>query len=444
MSVPLDTENLEAFEGVERVVRVLHPFKLASREFHPENSVVRVNGIEIGGDQLVLMAGPCSVESREQLFETAAAVKEAGAHILRGGAFKPRTSPYAFQGLGLKGLELLREAREKFHLPIVTEVLAPQDVSLVAQYADILQIGARNMQNFALLRAVGEVQKPVLLKRGMMATIEEWLMAAEYILAQGNSRVILCERGIRTFETATRNTFDINAIPLVKQLSHLPVIADPSHGTGRWDLVIPVSRAAIAGRRRWPDHRSPPPPGAGPERRGAIPAPGSFRFARRGNAAPGGGVGAEAVMDVGFPSLEESHIAIVGLGLMGGSFALALRQAGLGRKLIGIDLDEGARTQAAPHFDVVAADLEPIRQAHLVVLAAPVRAILRLLQGIERYAAPGAILLDFGSTQARHPGGHAPTSRASPTHRRSPALWAGSNRVLLQRLPIYSAGRASC
>jgi 3-deoxy-7-phosphoheptulonate synthase len=243
---PLDTENLEAFEGVERVVRVLHPFKLASREFHPENSVVRVNGIEIGGDQLVLMAGPCSVESREQLFETAAAVKEAGAHILRGGAFKPRTSPYAFQGLGLKGLELLCEAREKFHLPIVTEVLAPQDVSLVAQYADILQIGARNMQNFALLRAVGEVQKPVLLKRGMMATIEEWLMAAEYILAQGNSRVILCERGIRTFETATRNTFDINAIPLVKQLSHLPVIADPSHGTGRWDLVIPVSRAAIA------------------------------------------------------------------------------------------------------------------------------------------------------------------------------------------------------
>ncbi len=243
---PLETEHLEAFEGVERVVRVLHPFKLASRDFHPENSVFRINGIEIGSDQLVLMAGPCSVESREQLFETAAAVKEAGAHILRGGAFKPRTSPYSFQGLGLKGLELLREAREKFHLPIVTEVLAPQDVSLVAQYADILQVGARNMQNFALLRAVGEVQKPILLKRGMMATIEEWLMAAEYILAQGNSRVILCERGIRTFETATRNTFDINAIPLVKQLSHLPVIADPSHGTGRWDLVIPVARAAIA------------------------------------------------------------------------------------------------------------------------------------------------------------------------------------------------------
>lgn len=243
---PLEPEHLEAFEGVERVVRVLHPFKLASRDFHPENSVFRLNGMHIGGEQIVLMAGPCSVESRQQLFETAAAVKEAGAHVLRGGAFKPRTSPYSFQGLGLKGLELLREAREEFHLPVVTEVLSPQDVALVAQYADILQVGARNMQNFALLRAVGEMQKPVLLKRGLMATIEEWLMAAEYILAQGNPRVILCERGIRTFETATRNTFDINAIPLVKQLSHLPVIADPSHGTGRWELVTPVARAAIA------------------------------------------------------------------------------------------------------------------------------------------------------------------------------------------------------
>nr|BAL57506.1 3-deoxy-7-phosphoheptulonate synthase [uncultured Chloroflexota bacterium] len=243
---PIEPEHLEAFEGVERVVRVLHPFKLASRDFHPENSVFRINGIHIGGEQIVLMAGPCSVESRSQLFEAAAAVKEAGAHVLRGGAFKPRTSPYSFQGLGLKGLELLREAREEFHLPVVTEVLSPQDVTLVAQYADILQIGARNMQNFALLRAVGETQKPVLLKRGMMATVEEWLMAAEYILAQGNPRVILCERGIRTFETATRNTFDINAIPLVKQISHLPVIADPSHGTGRWELVTPVARAAIA------------------------------------------------------------------------------------------------------------------------------------------------------------------------------------------------------
>jgi 3-deoxy-7-phosphoheptulonate synthase len=192
------------------------------------------------------MAGPCSVESREQLMETTAAVKAAGAHILRGGAWKPRTSPYAFQGLGLKGLELLREARDALHLPVVTEVMSPQDVTLVAQYADILQIGSRNMQNFALLSAVGQVQKPVLLKRGLMSTIEELLMAAEYILSQGNPRVMLCERGIRTFEPSTRNTFDINAIPVLKSLTHLPVIADPSHGTGKWELVAPVARAAVA------------------------------------------------------------------------------------------------------------------------------------------------------------------------------------------------------
>ena len=243
---PVEPEHFEAFDGVERVVRILHPFKLASRDFHPEDSVVKINGVSVGTQQVIVMAGPCSVESREQMMETAAAVKQAGAHVLRGGAFKPRTSPYAFQGLGLKGLELLREARDQFHLPIITEVISPQDVTLVAQYADILQIGARNMQNFALLHAVGEIQKPVLLKRGMMSTIEELLMAAEYILSHGNQRVILCERGIRTFETATRNTFDINAIPVLKSLTHLPVIADPSHGTGKWELVAPVARAAVA------------------------------------------------------------------------------------------------------------------------------------------------------------------------------------------------------
>ena len=243
---PVDPENFEMFDGVERVVRILHPFKLASRDFHPENSIVKINGVSVGADPIIVMAGPCSVESREQLMETAAAVKEAGAHILRGGAFKPRTSPYAFQGLGLKGLELLREARDAYRLPIITEVVSPQDVTLVAQYTDILQIGARNMQNYALLHAIGETNKPILLKRGMMSTIEELLMAAEYILSHGNSRVMLCERGIRTFETATRNTFDINAIPVLKSLTHLPVIADPSHGTGKWELVTPVARAAIA------------------------------------------------------------------------------------------------------------------------------------------------------------------------------------------------------
>ncbi|MBI4672976.1 MAG: 3-deoxy-7-phosphoheptulonate synthase [Chloroflexi bacterium] len=243
---PIEPDAFDTLDGVERTVRVLRPFKLASREFHPEGSVVRVNGTTIGTQQVVIMAGPCSIESREQLMEAAHAVKEAGASILRAGAFKPRTSPYSFQGMGLKGLELLREVHEQYHLPTITEVIAPQDVALVAQYADVLQVGARNMQNFALLHAVGQIQKPVLLKRGMMSTIEELLMAAEYILSNGNARVMLCERGIRTYETATRNTFDINAIPVLKSLTHLPVVADPSHGTGKWELVTPVARGAVA------------------------------------------------------------------------------------------------------------------------------------------------------------------------------------------------------
>ena len=243
---PLDREQLERLDGVERTVPILRPFKLASRDFHPQNTVVKVNGISIGGPQLIVMAGPCAVESREQMIETAHAVKVAGAHVLRGGAFKPRTSPYSFQGLGEKGLRILAEAREETGLPIITEVMEPQAVPLVTTYADILQIGARNMQNYALLHAVGESQRPVMLKRGMMSTVEELLMAAEYILSHGNERVILCERGIRTFETYTRNTLDISAVPLLKQLGHLPVVVDPSHGTGKWDLVEPVSRASVA------------------------------------------------------------------------------------------------------------------------------------------------------------------------------------------------------
>lgn len=243
---PIDREQFERMEGVERTVPVLRPFKLASREFHPHNTVIRIGDLPIGDQLVVVMAGPCAVESREQLMETAWKVKEAGAHILRGGAFKPRTSPYSFQGLGEEGLKLLAQAREETGLPVVTEVLDAQMVPLVAAYADILQIGARNMQNYSLLQAVGKTQHPVLLKRGMMATVEELLMAAEYILTQGNPRVILCERGIRTFETYTRNTLDISAVPLIKQLSHLPVIVDPSHATGKWDLVEPVSRAAVA------------------------------------------------------------------------------------------------------------------------------------------------------------------------------------------------------
>ncbi|MBN1876929.1 MAG: 3-deoxy-7-phosphoheptulonate synthase [Anaerolineae bacterium] len=242
----IDREQLERMEGVERTVRIQKPFKLAGRDFHPQDTVFTINGKSVGGKQLIIMAGPCAVEGRESLLETAEAVKESGAHVLRGGAFKPRTSPYSFQGLGEEGLRILAEARAQTGLPVITEVMAPEQVPLVASYADILQIGARNMQNYALLHAVGESHHPVMLKRGMMSTIEELLMSAEYILSHGNERVMLCERGIRTFETYTRNTLDINAVPLLKQLTHLPVIVDPSHGTGKWELVAPVSRAAIA------------------------------------------------------------------------------------------------------------------------------------------------------------------------------------------------------
>ena len=243
---PVDKDLFLYLPGVDRVVPITRPYKLASREFRPQNTVFPVNGVQVGSDQILIIAGPCSVESRTQLLETAQAVKEAGAHALRGGAFKPRTSPYSFQGMGEQGLELLAEARELTGMPIVTEVMTPEQIPLVTSYADVLQIGARNMQNYSLLHAIGESQYPVLLKRGMMSTIEELLMAAEYILSHGNRRVMLCERGIRTFETATRNTTDINAIPVLKSLTHLPVILDPSHSTGQWSLVTSIARAAIA------------------------------------------------------------------------------------------------------------------------------------------------------------------------------------------------------
>ncbi|HEY58188.1 MAG TPA: 3-deoxy-7-phosphoheptulonate synthase [Anaerolineae bacterium] len=243
------TVNPAAFlrlSGVADVVRLSRPYKLASREFHPNPSQVQVGPVTLGGPEVVFIAGPCSVESRSQLLETAHAVKESGAHLLRGGAFKPRTSPYSFQGLGERGLELLAEAREVTGLPVVTEVLSPEQVPLVARYADMLQIGARNMQNFPLLRAAGQSGKPVLLKRGMSATLDEFLLAAEYILSAGNDQVALCERGIRTFEQTTRNTTDINAIPALKQRTHLPVLLDPSHSTGHWQYVGPVALAGVA------------------------------------------------------------------------------------------------------------------------------------------------------------------------------------------------------
>ena len=232
--------------GVDRVIPISRPYKLASREFIPQNSLFPLDGVKIGDQGILLIAGPCSVESRSQLLETALAVREAGAHALRGGAIKPRTSPYSFQGLGEAGLELLAEAREITGMPVVTEIMAPEQISLLTRYADVLQIGARNMQNYALLNAVGESQHPVLLKRSMMASVEELLMAAEYILSHGNRRVMVCERGIRTFETSTRNTTDINAVPVLKALTHLPVLLDPSHSTGHWEYVSAIARAGIA------------------------------------------------------------------------------------------------------------------------------------------------------------------------------------------------------
>jgi 3-deoxy-7-phosphoheptulonate synthase len=239
-------DMLELMPGVGEVIPVSKPYKLSSREFHPEDTRVEVDGVTIGGKEVVVIAGPCAVESEKQLFETANAVKAAGASILRGGAFKPSTSPYHFRGLGKKGLELLADMKKETGLPIITEVMTVADVGLVAKYADILQIGARNMQNFFLLEEAGKTGKPVMLKRGLSATIQEWLLAAEYILAQGNKQLMLCERGIRTFETYTRNTLDISAIPVIEKDSHLPIIADPSHGTGKWHLVTPMALAAVA------------------------------------------------------------------------------------------------------------------------------------------------------------------------------------------------------
>lgn len=242
----MSTEIFEVLDGVDMVKRITQPFKLASRQFHPENSVFPIDGFKVGGNDIVLIAGPCSVESRSQILETAQAVREAGANALRGGVFKPRTSPYSFQGLGEEGLEYLAEARELTGMPIVVEIMSQTQLDLMLKYVDVFQVGARNMQNFNLLRALGETRKTVLLKRGLSATIEELLMSAEYILAGGNKQVILCERGIRTFETATRNTTDINAIPVLKNLTHLPVILDPSHATGHADYVAAIARAAIA------------------------------------------------------------------------------------------------------------------------------------------------------------------------------------------------------
>ena len=245
--VDFDTRNLEVLNGVQEVHRISAPYKLAGRSFRPQGTVIQLaNGVKVGGDQVVVMAGPCSVESREQLFTAAEQVSKAGARVLRGGAFKPRSSPYSFQGLGLEGLKLLREAGDRFKLGVISEVMEISQIEMMLPYVDILQVGARNMQNFNLLRELGKIKRPVLLKRGIAATLEELLLSAEYIMAGGNYDVILCERGIRTFETYTRNTLDISAIPIIQKLSHLPMASDPSHGTGLRDKVPPMARASLA------------------------------------------------------------------------------------------------------------------------------------------------------------------------------------------------------
>lgn len=236
----------DSYPGVENAVPILKPYKIVSRELKKENTIIKVDGEEIGGNKIAIIAGPCAVENREITLETAIKVKESGANFFRGGAYKPRTSPYSFQGLGEEGLKILYEAKKETGMPIVTELMDPRDTELLCQYADIIQIGARNMQNFRLLLEVGKIDKPVILKRGLSSTINELLMSAEYIASQGNTKIILCERGIRTFETATRNTLDLSAVPLLKSLTHLPVIVDPSHGTGHWDLVTPMAVAAVA------------------------------------------------------------------------------------------------------------------------------------------------------------------------------------------------------
>ncbi|RKP54002.1 3-deoxy-7-phosphoheptulonate synthase [Cohnella endophytica] len=243
---PSLAEHIRSMKGVENVIKISKSYKLASRDFHPDNTVIEVKGVKIGGDDLIVMGGPCAVETPEQIDEIARLVKAAGGQVLRGGAFKPRTGPYSFQGIGIEGLKWMKDAGEKYGLLTITEVMAPEFVDVCAEYADIMQVGTRNMQNFDLLRKLGTIQNPVLLKRGFSSTYDEWLNAAEYILAGGNPNVMLCERGIRTFETYTRNTFDLAAIPVIQQLSHLPVIADPSHATGRRELVETMTKASVA------------------------------------------------------------------------------------------------------------------------------------------------------------------------------------------------------
>ncbi len=407
--------------GVAEAVKISKPYKLASREFHPENTEIPVNGVQVGSKQILVIAGPCSVESREQIMETALTVRESGAHALRGGAYKPRSSPYSFQGMGEEGLQLLAEAREATGLPIVTEVLAPEQVPLIARYADVLQIGSRNMQNFALLNAVGASQRPVLLKRGLMSTIDELLMAAEYILSNGNRHVMLCERGIRTYEQSTRNTTDINAIPVLKALTHLPVILDPSHSTGHWELVTAVAHAGIAAGADGLIVEVHPNPDVALSDGGQSLKPKRFTELIEQVEAVAKAVGRTMEREtdkmktptefggVGFMNepdftrtslaLPQAEITIIGLGLMGGSLAQALR--GKCRRVTGYDPDPETRAYAAKQniVDRFAADpTAALSGAQVVILAAPIQGILAWIERLMNHQQP-AFIIDIGSTK---------------------------------------------
>ncbi len=396
----VDPALFEAMEGVKECHRIVSPYKLASRHFRPQGTVVefdtpKTGKVQIGGGALVVMAGPCSVESEQQIEESARIVAEGGAQILRGGAFKPRTSPYSFQGMGEEGLQIMRAAADRHGLLMVSEVMDPSQLPLLAKYSDILQIGARNMQNFNLLREAGKLTTPVLLKRGIAATIEELLLAAEYVMSGGNYNVILCERGIRTFETATRNTMDVSAIPVVKKLSHLPIIGDPSHGTGRRDMVLPMARAAVAAGADGLMIEVHPDPDHAMSDGAQSLAPRQFiELMQQVLRCRCGSRRAYRMKEAGGP------VSIVGVGLIGGSFALALRQAGFTGRIIGVSSQPAI--DAALARGVIDEALPLTRAAAVsdfIYLAQPIERILQTIDVIDEHARPGALITDAGSTK---------------------------------------------
>ena len=390
----ISREALLDFPGVDDVLRISKPFKMASRDFHPEDTVVRVNGFGIGAKgSFFLIAGPCSIESREHALEVAEFVHAQGAHMLRGGAFKPRSSPYSFQGLGEEGLRYLAEARERTGLPIVTEVLSGSDVDLVSEYADMLQIGARNMQNFPLLKAVGEARLPVLLKRGLSATIEEFLLASEYILAGGNSQVVLCERGIRTFETYTRNTLDISAVPVIKELSHLPIIVDPSHAAGKRSLVPALAKAGSGSGRRWNHGGSAWSAGESDERWSAES--GFSRLCFPDERDQSGSLRAATRQPVDRGNREMKRIAIVGLGQIGGSIVQSLRKRRAPYHLTGIDVSRKRLRLLSHELDSASSKWEDTKNSNLIVLCLHFAEILEFL----RHASREVLMMDVCSSK---------------------------------------------